>query len=299
MNRFPPPRALLSLCLCLSIASLSAACDEDMPSPSTLAVPQIMAIKVTPRAVVFGQPHTIEVLSHDVEQSTLEWSACLGPWLAQEEGLVCSTELLEGPDVEGFSAIPLGTGTPLEFSFQEPVIACSVETEESDCFGVTTCVEGTCDLSNLALWLLASDPNRVDGEFDSGTVPTIKRIATGEPIEHPTLTLWSVSSSGSLSALPSRLPIDQTLTIRPVFTDPAGSGELLTTFYATAGEFDNWRTYRGAESTYNPSIDSVPGDTVTLSVVIRDDTGGVNWEQHVMIIDPHSQQAEGTEGARE
>lgn len=282
-------RLFIVMLVIFPAASLLMSCDEDMPSPSTLAVPQIMAIKVTPRVLVFGETHTLEVLSHDVEQSALVWSACLGPWLADEQGLVCSTELLAEAGVQGFDAIPLGTGAPIEFRFDEPVIPCAVESEEADCFGITSCVDGACDVSDLALWLLAEDANRVDGAFESGSVPTIKRIATGEVLAHPTLTLWSVSETGSLTALPSRLPLDNSLTIRPVFTDPGGTGELLTTFYATGGEFNNWRTYRGGESTYFPSEDVSPGDTITLSVVVRDDSGGVDWKQHVMVIDPRSQ----------
>jgi len=257
----------------MALAMVGTACDEAMDSPSTLERPQILAVQFTPRVLQPGSTQRAVVLGHDLSTTPVTLEACVLPWTPEESGIRCSAE--DVPDLPPFlqAALPLGSATedtPHEVTFALPEIPLPECTTDADCYGLGSCVDGTCP---LRMWM------RIDDEPDGGALNTIAQIATGDVMDNPAIT--ALSSEDAETALPSTLVASAELVVVPTLTDPYGEGGRVVTYFASDGRFDPWRTNEGNPSTFTAPDD--PGE-VTLTVIVRDPGGGVGWLQHTMTI---------------
>ena len=242
-----------------------------MASPSTLEDPQILAVQFTPRILTPGGTHTAVILGHALSDTPLSLEACVLPWMAEEAGLRCSAE--EVSDLPEFlqGPIPLGAGSaerPHEVSFTLPEISAPTCSTDAECYGLATCVDGTCPLT---LWV------KVDDASPEGALSAIAQISTGDTIENPEFTALGVAERDG--ALPETLGVGKELTIQPSITDPYGQGGRVITYFASAGSFDPWRTNEEGPSTFTAPAEAAE---VTLTLIVRDPGGGVGWVQHTL-----------------
>lgn len=260
---------LAALCLAL----LGVACDDEMGSPSTLEDAQIMAVQFTPRVLEPGGTHTAMVLGHALSETPLSLEACILPWIPEESGIRCSAEdvselpeFLRGP-------IALGSGTaeaPQEVSFGIPNIPAPTCSTDAECFGLASCVDGTCP---IRLWVKVVD------ESPEGALDAIAQIATGESVDNPEVT--ALEAEDRQGGLPETLGVGKTLVVQPTVTDPYGEGGRVLTYFTSKGTFDPWRTNEDGPSTYTAPEEA---GEVTLTVIVRDPGGGVGWAQHTLTI---------------
>lgn len=101
----------------VAAAALALTACGDMPvEPSLLEGPRILAIKATPRTLMPGGEHQLELLAHDVPADALSWRACPAPWVPEGADLVCPTSA-------STTGLDLGSGTTLTMAAPEDVDA--------------------------------------------------------------------------------------------------------------------------------------------------------------------------------
>jgi hypothetical protein len=257
----------------LAIALAATACDEPMSSPSTLELPKILAVQFTPRVLQPGSSQSVIVLGHDLSATPITLEGCLLPWIPEESGIRCAAE--DVTDLPEFlrAALPLGTGTessPHEVTFTLPPIPLPTCTVDADCYGLGSCVDGTCP---LRIWI------RVDDEPDGGALNAVAQLTTGELMDNPAVT--ALSAETTQIPLPATLQVGQELVVTPTLTDPYGEGGQVVSYFATGGSFSPWRTNEGAPSTWTAPDEA---DDVTLTIIVRDPGGGVGWTQHTLTV---------------
>lgn len=116
---------------------------------------------------------------------------------------------------------------------------------------------------------------RVDG----GELPAIANIPLESPSSGPELGGLTADAAPASGPLPLKATPGQSLEIRPLLESPEG---VLTSYYASAGRFEPFRTNDGGSSTLTLPTEVGP---VTIMVIARAGLG-VSWRTAVLEVTP-------------
>ena len=143
------------------------------------------------------------------------------------------------------------------------------------------CPEGATTLAvGPTATLLAGTSDPVYVRLDAGGVafPAVLAVTPGDPAPHPEVTAIALDGDPAATEVRAGARVRVTPTVGGTLR-----GDVVTSFFTTAGRFDPWRTVGGAASTWE--VPATPGPA-EIWLVVRDDDGGVGWRNTSVTVIP-------------